>query len=318
MDIKVKNKLLLAVLFSTAFMVFLLMRVDWQHFSLIAGRLDLKYLTVACSLFIFGNFVRAVRFSKLDHTGKKLVHWWNINAFYNFITATLPGGTGEAAMAYILKRFSKINILGAVRILLLGRLMDLFALSALFFLASVLISIVTPYREAAIWLSGALFLMTSIALMPSSEHFVLRLLHKLPGNAAFIQKACEKLNEVLEISKERRCVSFYTITLTQSLIEKIAGVAVLHMLLQSFGIDFTLLQSVYCYGVYMVFQIIPVQGIAGIGTQAAWWALSLNSAGYQGNDAIALGFVLHGTLYLFIFSMGIFSLLFWLKGRGKK
>lgn len=285
---------------------------------MIAGRMDIKYLIASCSVFIFGNLVRTFRFRQLDHTDKKLTHWWNINAFYNFITATLPGGAGEAATAYVLKRFSEFNILNAFRILILIRLMDAFALSVLFFLASVRISSVAPYREAATWLSGALFLMTSIALIPASEHFVLTLLQRLPGNITFIQKVCQKLNELLETAKNRRGFSSHAYTLVQSALVIIAGIAAMHLILRSFGIDFTPEQSVYCYGVYLIFQIVPVQGIAGIGTQAAWWALALKAAGYQGNDAIALGFVLHGTFYLFIASMGILSVLIWLKRRKKK
>lgn len=201
MDIQVKKKLLWATLISAVLMAFLLLKVDWRQFSLIAGRMDIKYLIASCSVFIFGNLVRTFRFRQLDHTDKKLTHWWNINAFYNFITATLPGGAGEAATAYVLKRFSEFNILNAFRILILIRLMDAFALSVLFFLASVRISSVAPYREAATWLSGALFLMTSIALIPASEHFVLTLLQRLPGNITFIQKVCQKLNELLETAK---------------------------------------------------------------------------------------------------------------------
>jgi hypothetical protein len=95
----------------------------------------------------------------------------------------------------------------------------------------------------------------------------------------------------------------------------IAGVVSVHLLLRSFGVDFSPLQSTYCYGVYMIFQIVPVQGIAGIGTQAAWWALALNAAGYHSNDLVALGFILHGSFYFFIAVIGLSALLLWLAGR---
>lgn len=317
MDIQVKKKLLWASLISAALMVFLLLKIDWEHFSLIAGRMDLKYLIASGIVFILGNLVRTFRFIQLDHTDKKLKHWWNINAFYNFITSTLPGGMGEAATVYTLKRFSEFNILGAFRILLLSRFMDLFALSALFFLASVRISSVTPYRGAVIWLTATLFLMASIALIPSSERFILRFLQRLPGNFTFIRKLCEKLNELLETAKQRRSFGSYAFTLIQSAIVIIAGVAVLHLILRSVGVVFTPEQSVYCYGVYAVFQIVPVQGIAGIGTQAAWWALALNAAGYRAPDAIAIGFILYGAIYFFIALIGLLSLLVWLIGTKK-
>lgn len=317
MDIQVKKKFLWAILFSVGFTGFLLLRVDWNHFSLIAGRLDMKHFIAAYCVFLFGNFVRTYRFYKLDHMDKKLTHWWNINAFYNFITATLPGGLGEAATAYVLKRFLNFNILGALRILLLSRMMDIFALSALFFIAATMMSRDTSYRDAAIWLSGALFLLSSVSLLRSSEQFVMRLLLKLPGHSALMKKMYEKLSELIKISEEQRSNNSFRITLLQSVLMWIGGIVLLHLVLRSFGIYFTFIQSAFCFGVYAIFQIVPVQGIAGIGTQAAWYALALNAAGYHDSDAIALGFILHGTFYLFIASMGFFSLLVWLKGRKK-
>ena len=308
MDTKAKIKLVLAVLFSIGFMAFLVSRVELKQFSLIADRLDLKYLIAALVVFFLGNLVRTVRFIHLDHTNKTLSHWWSINAFYNFITATLPGGAGEAATAYLLKRISNFNFLGAFRILFLSRLMDLFAISALLFYAAIMISSTTAYREVAVLISGSLFFISLIALIPASEQFVMKLLQKLPWKNALVRKACEKLNGLIEIAEERQTAS-YLITLVQSMLNAMGGVFALHMLLWAFGIDFSLVQSFYCYGVFAVFQIIPVQGIAGIGTQAAWFALALNISGYQGPDVIALGIVLHGTFYVFIGIVGLSAML---------
>ncbi|MBI5739873.1 MAG: flippase-like domain-containing protein [Nitrospirae bacterium] len=318
MDIQVKKKLLWATSISAILMAFLLLKVDWEHFTLIAGRMNIKKLVAAFTVFLLGNLVRAFRFHKLDHTDNKLTHWWYINAFYNFITATLPGGSGEAATAYVLKQFSKFNIIGALRILFLSRLMDIFALSALFFIAAVIMPGNASYREASMWLSGAMFLISSITLLPSSEQFVMRLLQKMPGRGVLITRVREKLSELTKILEEQRGNLSFRITLFQSLLMWTGSIVLLHLVLLACGVDFTLFQSAYCFGVYAVFQIIPLQGIAGIGTQAAWFSLALSAAGYRAGDAIALGLVLHGIFYLFIASMGIFSLLAWLKGRRKE
>lgn len=315
MDIKVKKRLLWAILFSTGFMFFLLTKVEWNHFHLIAGRLDMRRLIAAYCVFFLGNLIRTFRFIQLDYTDNKLSHWWNINAFYNFITSTLPGGTGEAATAYVLKRYSNFNILGALRILLLSRLMDISALSALFFIAAIMMHSDTSYREAAIWLSGTLFLISSITLLRSSEQFVMRLLQKLPGQSPLIKRVCEKLSELLNISEKQRSNNSSGMTLFLSTLIAIGSATVLHMILQSLGVDFTPAQSVYCYGIYLMFQVIPIQGIAGLGTQAAWWAFALNAAGYKTPDAIAMGFILYGVFYFIVAVLGLFSMLFWLKGK---
>jgi len=277
-----------------------------------------KYLIAAYGLFLFGNLIRTFRFDQLDHLGEKLMHWWYIGVFYNFITATLPGGAGEAATAYFLKRFSKFNILSALRIVFLSRFMDLFALSALFFVAAILMSGETPYREPAIWLAGVLLFVSSAILMRSSELFLMRLIQKLPGKNRLIKKVSEKLSELIAISEEQRSNRSFSMPLLQSVLMWGVGMLMLHLVLRSFGIEFTLVQSGFCYGVYALFQTIPVQGIAGLGTQAAWWTLALNATGYNAPDAIALGFILYGIFYCFIAVMGFFSLPFWLKGKKER
>ena len=303
------------MLFSAGFMAFLLWRLDWKHFSLIADRLDIKGLLIAFGVFILANFVRTLRFYHLDHTGEKLAHWWIINQFYNFITATLPGGAGEAATVYVLKRFSMFNILSALRILFLTRLMDLAALAGLFCFAAIQMNDYTPYRKTAILLSGILCVLSMIALVPAIERFILRMMQKLPGRSAIIRRVSEKLNELARIAEGHRKSNYLGIALLQSALIMAGSAVSVHLLLLSLGVDFTPVQSFYCFGVYAFFQIVPVQGIAGIGTQAAWWSLALNVAGYQGADAIAIGFVMHGTYYLFITVLGFPSILIWLKEK---
>ena len=318
MNIKAKKKLLWAILFSIGFTGFLLLKVDWVHFHSIADKLNIKVLIIAYCVYLLSNLVRTFRFYKLDHINQKLAHWWYISAFYNFITATLPGGSGEASTAYILKRFSKYNILGALRILLISRLMDLFALSALFFMTALMMNSNTSYREAAVWLSGTLFIISSVTLLRSSERFIMRLFQKVPWHSTLMNRLSEKLSELIKISEEQRSNRSFFITLFQSVLMWFGGIILLHLILKSLGIDFPFIQSAYCFGVYAIFQIVPVQGIAGIGTQAAWWALALSVAGYDAPDKIALGFVLHAIYYIFVSLMGLFSMLFWITGTRKR
>jgi uncharacterized protein (TIRG00374 family) len=309
MDIKIRNRFLFAIIVSVGLMIFLLTRVEMNQFYLIAGRLNKKWLIASCVTFMGGNLIRVFRFYHLDYTDNKLIRWWCINAFYNFITATLPGGAGEASTTYVLKRFAGFDLLRAVRMLILSRLMDLFALSSLFFISAILITNVTPYRETAVFMSGILFLVSSAALSPSAERLLMNILQKLATKYEIMQKISKKISALTDNIEEKRSNKMLGIALFQSAAMMIAGTVSVHLLLMSFGIDFTLIQSTYCYGIYMIFQIVPIHGIAGIGTQAAWWALALKSAGYYSSDAIALGIIMHGILYGFITLIGASALL---------
>jgi hypothetical protein len=190
--------------------------------------------------------------------------------------------------------------------------MDLTGLSALLLVTAIRISETTPYRGIALWISGAVFIFSIIVAHPKSERFIIKLLRKMPVRVNLINRVCDRLEEVAAISDHRFSGAFYCITMLQSVLIIFSAALSVHYMLLSFGTGFTLTQSFYCYGVYALFQVVPVQGIAGIGTQAAWWSLALTIAGYKASDVIAMGIILHGTFYLLITIVGLSALFFWL------
>ena len=310
MDIKAKKKLLSAILISIGFMVFFISQVQWEHFSLIAERVAIENFLFAFLILFTANFIRTLRFNKIDHTGVGLGNWWIMTQVYNLMTATLPGGAGEAATAYLLKRFSSFNMLSALRILILTRIMDVTWLSALLFFAAMQIGETASYREVAASLSGIAFIVSIIVAHPKSERIIIKLLRKMPIKSRIMNRALERFEDVANISEQSLGGNIFGVTMLLSALSMIGVALSVHFVLISFGTGFTLVQSLYCFGVYALFQMVPVQGIAGIGTQAAWWSLSLKAVGYEVADTIALGIVLHGTFYMFIALMGLIAILF--------
>jgi hypothetical protein len=140
-------------------------------------------------------------------------------------------------------------------------------------------------------------------------------MRKLPGQNRLMKSLREKINELSVISEEHSGRNILGITLIQSAFVIIAVAVSLHLILISCDTGLTLMQSFYCYTVYAVLQIIPIQGIAGIGTQPARWVVALNMAGYKAQDVVALSIILHGTLYVFISLMGLSAFLIWLISR---
>ena len=316
MDIGIRKKLLWAVFLSVAFMVLLLYVVDWTHFPSILNRVRINYLLVAFGVLLLANIIRSYRFYTLDHLEKKkLIPWIIINKLYNFLTATLPGGVGEAATAYMIKRYSFFNMLSAFRILLLSRVMDLIGILALLLFVATQISTDIHYKETVIWLSGALLFLSIATMVPATEHFILKLMQKLPGHNKVMKRMREKLGELLIISEEHRGRKTFSITLIQSALVITITAVSLHFISLSFESGFTLMQSFYCYAIYAILQLIPIQGIAGIGTQPARWVIALNMAGYNGDDAVALSIFFHITFYMFITIMGFAALSIWLFRR---
>lgn len=306
------KKLLWAVFLSLSFMALLLYGVDWTHFSSIVDRLKINVLFAAFGALLLANLVRSWRFYMLDHSKKnKFTSWLIINKLYNWLTATLPGGVGEVATVYLIKRYSFFNMLSAFRILLLSRVMDLTAVSALLLFAAIQVKGDGYYHETILWIAIVLLFISIASVIPASERFILKLMKKLPGQSRLMKSAREKMNELSVISEEHSGRNILGITLIQSALVIIAVATSLHLILISCDTGFTLMQSFYCYTLYAVLQIIPIQGIAGIGTQPARWAVALNMAGYKAHDVVALSIILHVTLYVFISIMGLSALLIW-------
>jgi hypothetical protein len=231
------------------------------------------------------------------------------------MTATLPEGVGEATTVYQLNKFSSFNILSAFRIFVITRLMDLAAFSAVLLFAFIQISTTASYREVALWLSGSLFIISIFVIHLKIEHHIVRLIQKMPFKGQVMNRIRERFDEINRISESQSTLlGFMTF---QSIVMILIAALSIHFVLRSLGDDFNYVQSFYCFEVYALFQIIQVQGIAGIGTQTAWWSIVLTVAGYKSPDAIAMGIVLHGTLYIFIALMGLSGSLF-LTARWKR
>lgn len=310
------KKLLWAVFLSFAFMALLLYGVDWSHFSHLAERIHMYKLLAAFGVLLIANIVRSWRFFTLDHLEKKKYgSWLIINKLYNYLTATLPGGIGEAATAYLIKRYSSFDMMSAFRILLLSRVLDLTGISALLFFAAVLVRGNGYYHDMLLWFAGILLLISITMIMPATERLILKLMQKLPGKNRLMQRAREKLNELSEISEEHRGNHTLRITLFQSAVITVGTALSVYFILTAYEADFTVMRTFYCFSVYAVLQMIPIQGIAGIGTQPARWVVALNLAGYTADDAVALSIVLHGTLYVCITIMGLAALGMWLVSR---
>jgi uncharacterized membrane protein YbhN (UPF0104 family) len=310
------KKLLWAFFLSVSFMAILLYGVDWTHFPSIAEKIKINTLIAAFGALLLANIIRSWRFYTLDHfANKKYTSWLIINKVYNYLTATLPGGVGEAATAYLIKRHSFFNMISAFRLLLLSRVMDLTGISTLLLFSVVQLEQIGKYNEMILWFSGILLLVSFAAVIPTTERYFLDLVRRLPGRNLLMQRVRERMKELSEISEEHRGRKTLGITLIQSVLIMAVTAVSLHFILLSVEAGVTILQSFYCFTVYAVLQMIPLQGIAGVGTQPARWVVALNLAGYKTNDVVALGIVLHGTMYIFISIMGILALLIWLVAR---
>jgi uncharacterized protein (TIRG00374 family) len=315
----VKKSLGWAFVVSAIFLVPIYLLTDWQQLLHILRHVSIDYLLAAFFVLFVANVVRAIRFRLLDHTRQRLLFWWLVNQVYNLMTATLPGGAGEAATVLVLKRLSSYSLPGGIRVLLVTRLMDLAWFCVMLLLSLLFVSSVVTYVTPVVVLAGALLALTIILLLPVTEQYVLRFSKRLlPSSFRVSEKIRDSLENLHHIARQQREEGRHAKAMGQSAVVVFGSALSAHLTFLAFGVDFTWSQTLYCYGVYALFQLVPVQGIAGIGTQAAWWALALNAAGHLSDDYTALGILLYGTFFLFIALMGFTAWVVFLYLSAKK
>jgi hypothetical protein len=174
------------------------------------------------------------------------------------VTSTLPGGAGETVTAYALKKFSKFNLMSAFRILILTRIMDLAGYSLLLLFTAILISETTPYRDAALLISGVLFIVSMIISHPRCERIIVKLFKKASFKGRIMNRIYERFEEINSMSATRISKSFFGVTMFQTMFMIICAAFEVHYMLKSFGAEFILIQSLYCFSVYtLLFRDLP-------------------------------------------------------------
>lgn len=305
-----QRKLLFSFLVAALFLIPMLHLIDLSAFLERLRRIDANGLVVAFLILAAANFVRSFRFERLDDGGISLSNWWIINGFYNAITATFPGGVGEAVTAFAMKKTVRDEFLLSFRILILSRVMDLGCISLMLFFTA--ISMSGAWRGITLGVALFFLFVSAVLLVPATERLVLRIAGRVfRKGGRFTARLLTELEGLAAAVEQKRDIPSYVVALACSLLVIGCSALSVHEVVRSIGIDFSWVQSFYCFGVYALFQLVPLQGFAGIGTQAAWWALALGAAGYGGKDTLGLGAILYGTFYIFIFVLCLSVILYW-------
>jgi len=289
----------------------MLKRINWGEFRKFGSIADYGMIGAGFGALFLANIVRALRFRHLDPLRQKFGSWWVMGQAYNLMTATFPGGTGEMATAYLLKRFYKFDWLGGIKILVVTRVMDLAALTGLFLSSAFVVQQVHNLTISAIVISAVLFVLSVIMLIPPCQRLFVEGLRRIyPKRAWFSAKVFGLAQRISEGARSRGVFAAF-VSGSYTLIMQLLAIFSTYLVLLGLRANLTFFETIFCFGIYVLFQLVPVQGFAGLGTQAAWWAIALSLAGYTGGNTVALGFVLYATFYVFIAMLCLLAIVYW-------
>jgi len=298
-------KVFISVIFTILFVCGL---IYYQDLSLITFKnaihqIDHRYLLISFLFFIIANLVRSIRFYQL--IGPEALQFRNIfasNNIYNLSTASLPGGLGEGLSVFLFTRYNNIKLTSSFSIILLSRILDLLMMSLLVIVSVFFIQSDNLNVSRSILLNASMLLgLAAIAsLLPQTHAIVFKVLNMMSGKGVLggkIKNILIQIQAGLAMIHDLRTL-FLSVLL--SFLMMFLNVVILYFMLYSINIHLSFSDITIVFGIYCIMQIVPVHGIAGIGTQEAWWTLALMLAGVQKETAVPASFIIHGIFYFFI------------------
>ena len=258
---------------------------------------------------------RALRLRMLLPGKLALSDAYAFNQAYNVITATIPSGLGEAASAWLMRRALAVPLHLGLVALLVTRVLDLIVLLGLFLL--VVACGLVPLGDgggAVIGAAAALLAgLTAVALLhvAGRDHVAARLesfARQITPDAALRRGVRRVLGLGAEALRMMPDGKRGLVLLALTTVMQVLALLALLALLDGAGLRFDLAATLACFVIYVLLRMLPLQGIAGIGTTAAWWAIALTMLAVPAQEAATVGAVLYVAFYVVMIALCVLCL----------
>lgn len=279
-----------------------------------ARALPLPTVFAAGALYLAAYVLKAIRFSAL--LGRRL-SWTALlpaTLVHHMLNNLLPARLGEVSFPLLLRK--RVRILHSAAVLLASRVLDVLAIGAIFLFALVL----TRARMTSLygWLAaflGALAL-AALLLLAAPQAMVglvaplLRPLRRWRAGRA-LWAGLQDFPAYVRGMRANLALAAFT-----SLGFWLANYVMTALVVLALG--WTLPLPLIWLGATasVLTTLLPVQGLAGLGTTEGAWTAAFVALGVSASQAALGGFVLHGLQIVFFVGWGLVGLLLYARGRG--
>jgi uncharacterized protein (TIRG00374 family) len=289
-----------AVGVSTLFVVLLVRRAGMRDIADGVARLPLRAMLVAFGWLVLAGWFRAARLRMLLPELPSLGQSYALNQISNLITAAVPAGVGEVASAWVFRRLADVSVERGAIALFVGRALDLAVVVALFLLALASGHVHLGTHAGRPALAATVILLALVAVGWSHVRSPEQLPATLDRFAGKV-RADGRVRRVLHVVLRRVSDALRTLPrgrgvltlLFLTLCTQLAALAALDVLLSAIGVEIGYAGAAAAFLLYALLRMLPVQGVAGVGTHAAWWAISLSLLQVPADAAIAAGAALY-------------------------
>jgi len=299
---------------SLAVIVYLVGRLDWQASYQTFTHLNWGWLLAAWLIFLLNYTLRTLRFQLLFHglevPFRPLFSVTSLHGMFNYL---MPAKSGEFSFLFLLKRRLRVSLSRSTAILLVVRFFDLATIAL--FLPTVLVAFWQRLPASVIYVSlifsaliyilggGVLWLLRKSTFAPAAAGGAGR---PASGWAARLQLAWQELVEGIRLIDQRGQYGRLWLLTTGIWLCVYAN---FYFIVLSMGYRFTFIQMVVVSIIMVPMTLLPVQGVANLGSHEVGWIIALSLFGQYEEAALAIAVGSHVILLLFVLLLGGLGLL---------
>ena len=308
---KRKNKALIMAATVTIVLLYLLLsHIEPYDIVTTLEGIDLVYLVAGFIIYIFCNVFRALRFHILLDKEIKIADLFDIVCIYNMVNNLAPLRAGELSYIYMLKKLHNKNAVIGVSTLIVSRLFDFVAIGSLFMVSAWMVSDrMEGFKSATILVS--LFMIFCFLLLLTLFHggeMFLDLLTRALIRMGFGKNKSAayftlKLRETVRAMEKMRNTRITILAIVSSFLIWITNFSVVYLVIKGMHFDIPMQIIVVGSTFTVLSTLLPVYGIAGLGTSQGLWTLVFLPLGIPLNQAIISAFgyyIVQMTYYLIL------------------
>jgi hypothetical protein len=261
---------------------------------------------------------RALRFASIHRElrGSPLSRWLQVALIHGALNQVLPFRTGEASYPVLMRRIHGATLGRSVLVLLVARIFDLLVV---FLFALAFVPVVGPRLGVAPGLAAGVCaavvagcLLALVALRPA-----LRLgfsLARRYGRGRLGERLCERLGRLVAEAAMFHDLSHFLSVFALSASMWIGLYVTYFGLLNGFGFPIDLPATVIGSIGAILTGVLPVNGVANVGTLQVGWTLGLVLVGFAEAEALAAGIWAHVGVIALALGYGLVGYL-WLQSK---
>lgn len=310
-------KSLLSALVTAATLYLVYVYVDFRELLRILTNVEPVWISVALLVFGLNYILRSARFSlMLRNSGNDFLPLLGATALYGMYNYLLPAKSGEVTFPILARRYTGQPIAAGSASLVMARLYDFLSLSL--YLPMILFGFWDTLPNEVrlpIVLFCVLFYLTAAVVfgllsprlyrrLPTGIKEVLQKARHAPGAAAF-------LNALVAIHSERRHRQLFVLTLLIWLCIYTNFYAIVRAL----GYDASFFQLIVVSAILLPLTLIPVQGVANLGSHELAWVTAFTLYGYSRDDTLAIAVGSHAILLALVLTLGFAGYLLTLRRK---